>query len=143
MKIQLLHSSLIANLLYPQRSTLNAAGFDLFMPEAGSVRGEAIKIGLGFASEIPEGWMAMLLPRSGVGFKHGLEVNNTVGIIDSDYRGEWFASLRTKSGLAFNWAAGERVLQAVLVPRYLGEVELVESVAATARGTGGLGSTGQ
>lgn len=143
MKTQLLHAYLIENKLLPFRSTPHAAGFDLYMPESGQVGGTAQKIGLGIATEIPEGWMALLLPRSGVGFKHGLEVNNTVGVIDADYRGEWFASMRTKSGLAFSWAAGERVLQAVLVPRYSGEVEWVESVAETSRGTGGLGSTGQ
>lgn len=142
MKIQLLHAYLIENKLIPFRSTEHAAGFDLVMPVAGQVNGTAQKIGLGFASEIEEGWMALLLPRSGVGFKHGLEVNNTVGVIDADYRGEWFASMRTKSGLSFSWAAGERVLQAVLVPRYLGEIEIVESVAKSERGAGGLGSTG-
>jgi dUTP pyrophosphatase len=142
MKIQLLSHYLAANNMIPLRSTEHAAGFDLFMPESGQVAGTAQKIGLGFASEIPEGWMALLLPRSGVGFKHGLEVNNTVGVIDADYRGEWFASMRTKSGIAFSWAAGERVLQAVLVPRYLGEIELVASVAKSERGAGGLGSTG-
>lgn len=141
MKIQLLHPYLAENKLIPVRSTDHAAGFDLFMPVKGEVSGTAQKIGLGFASEIPEGWMALLVPRSGVGFKYGIEVNNTVGIIDADYRNEWFASLRTKSGLTFGWNAGERVLQAVLVPRYIGEIVVVDSVSMTNR-TGGLGSTG-
>jgi dUTP pyrophosphatase len=138
MKIQLLRPHVIL----PKRGTSLSAGFDLYMPEPGTVDGEAKKIGLGIASEIPPGFMAMLLPRSGVGFKHGLEVNNTVGIIDADYRDEWFASLRTKSGKPFSWVEGERILQAVLVPRYIGEIIQVESVAKTER-NGGLGSTGQ
>lgn len=138
MKIHLLRPT--ASL--PKRGTPHSAGFDIYMPEDGKVNGTAVKFGLGFASEIPEGWMALLLPRSGVGFKHGLEVNNTVGVIDADYRDEWFASLRTKSGLEFSWKAGERILQAVLVPRYLGEIVEVDSVEMTER-TGGLGSTGQ
>jgi dUTP pyrophosphatase len=138
MNIQLLRDGV----QLPVRSTPLSAGFDLFMPESGSVDGTAVKVGLGFASEIPPGFMALLLPRSGVGFKNGLEVNNTVGIIDADYREEWFASLRTKSGTPFMWNAGDRLLQAVLVPRYIGEIVQVESVAKTTR-TGGLGSTGK
>lgn len=139
MKIQLIHE----NAQLPARSTEHAAGFDLFMPTSGTIAaGQVSKVGLGFASEIPEGWVALLVPRSSVGFKRGLEVNNTVGIIDADYRGEWFAALRTKDGFPFEWQVGERLLQAVLVPRYMGVVEQVESVAVTDRGTGGLGSTG-
>lgn len=138
MKIQLLRDGV----LLPVRSTPLSAGFDLFMPEAGTINGAAKVFGLGIASEIHYGWMALLLPRSGVGFKHGVEVNNTVGIIDADYRNEWFASLRTKSGLEFSWQAGDRVLQAVLVPRYEWDILQVDSVALTER-TGGLGSTGQ
>lgn len=138
MKIQLLRDGV----LLPVRSTPLSAGFDLFMPEAGWANGSPSKVGLGIASEIPPGFMAMLLPRSGVGFKFGVEVNNTVGIIDADYRDEWFACLRTKDGSLFEWKAGDRVLQAVLVPRYIGEIMQVESVAKTER-TGGLGSTGK
>jgi dUTP pyrophosphatase len=138
MKIQLLRPGIIV----PSRGTVLSAGFDLYMPESGYADGYAKKIGLGFASEIPPGFMALLMPRSGVGFKSGLEVNNTVGIIDADYRDEWFASLRTKSGERLEWEAGARLLQAVLVPRYIGEIEVVQSVSKTAR-TGGLGSTGQ
>jgi dUTP pyrophosphatase len=141
MKIQKLHP----NFQLPVRSTEHSAGYDLFMPEHGHITaGAVVKVGLGFAAEIPEGWAALLLPRSGVGFKQGLEVNNTVGLIDADYRGEWFAALRTKDGREFAWAKGERLLQFVLVP--VGVVregfEVVESVANTVRGTGGLGSTG-
>lgn len=139
MKVALLHSNAQA----PTRGSKFAAGFDLYMPEAGIIEpNQVVKVGLGIATEIPEGFMALLLPRSGVGFKHGLEVNNTVGVIDADYRDEWFAALRVKSGHRFVWGAGERLLQAVLVPRYIGQIEVVDSVEKTDR-TGGLGSTGK
>jgi len=139
MKIQLLHP----NVITPIRSTIHSAGFDLFMPENGCIPAhDTVKVGLGFASEIPEGWVALILPRSGVGSKFGVELNNTCGVIDADYRGEWFATLGTKTGVPYGWARGDRILQAVLVPRYTFEIEVVESVSKTDRGEGGLGSTG-
>lgn len=98
-------------------------------------------IDLGFKAAVPQGWAALLMPRSGVGAKHGLELNNTVGLIDADYRGNWKACMRTKSGIPFIWARHERVLQFLLVPVYLMELELVESLDATERGAGGFGST--
>jgi dUTP pyrophosphatase len=137
MKIQLLHDAVMP----PVRATPLSAGFDLFMPAANGVAcGESKLIGLGFATEIPQGYVALLLPRSSAGAK-GLELVNTVGVIDADYRGEWLAWLRMSKPGHFGWQAGERVLQAVLVPRYTGDIELVDSVARTER-TGGLGSTG-
>ena len=138
MKIQLLHS----NAKLPVRSTEYAAGFDLFMPDIGYVQDDqTITYPLGFASEIPSGWVALLLPRSSAA-KSGLELANTCGVIDEDYRGEWIAKLRSKTGQLITWDAGDRLLQAVLVPRYLGEIEQVDSVEKTARGAGGFGSTG-
>lgn len=138
MKIQLLHP----NAQLPERSTTHAAGFDLFMPENGFVDGpNTYTYKLGFASEIPPGWVALLLPRSSAA-KTGLELGNTCGVIDEDYRGEWIAKLRSKTGQPIRWEAGERVLQAVLVPRYTAEIEQVESVSLTDRGAGGFGSTG-
>ena len=140
MNIQQLHP----NFVMPSRGSLDAAGYDITMPESGMiVYGEAKKVALGFAAEVPAGYMAMLLPRSGVGFKKGLELHNTCGIIDADYRGEWFASLHIKTGMSFHWEAGEKLLQFILVTVHTPVLQLVDSVSDTERGAGGLGSTGK
>lgn len=132
------------NFQIPARSTEYSGGFDVFMPEAGEYPGgDKVIVPLGFSTEIPVGHVALLLPRSGTGFKHGLEVNNTVGVIDSDYRGQWFAAIKTKSGEPFSWEAGDRILQFVVVPVATPALELVESLDDSDRGKGGFGSTGK
>lgn len=139
MKIKPLHK----NFTMPIRSTEHAGGYDIFMPEAGKYYGgDKVIVPLGFATEVPRGCVALLLPRSGTGFKHGLEVNNSVGVIDSDYRGEWFAAIRTKGGLPFSWEANDRILQFVIVPVHTPELQLTESLEDSIRGEGGMGSTG-
>jgi dUTP pyrophosphatase len=139
-KIQALHPAF----QMPTRGSESAGGYDIYMPEAGSISGiTSQKVGLGFAAAVPKGHVALVLPRSGIGFKHGLELNNTCGVIDPDYTGQWFAALRTKNGQAFSWAAGERLLQFIVVPFWAAELERVASLETTLRGEGGLGSTGQ
>lgn len=138
MKVKLFTDSTKA----PSRATELAAGFDIYMPEAGIANGTAIKVPLGFAANIPAGYAAIIAPRSGVGFKHGLEVNNTIGLIDADYTKEWFASVRTKSGIPFSWEKGERILQFFIVPVFTPEIEIVEDLDTFER-EGGLGSTGK
>ena len=127
----------------PTKGSNDAGAIDLYMPEAGSVDGTEVKIPLGFAAAIPKGYVGLLLPRSGTGAKHGLELNNTCGVIDADYRGEWLAVMRTKSGKEFSWKQGERVLQCVLVPVLSPTLEQVEDLDATDRGEGGFGSSGK
>lgn len=121
------------------------------MPEAGKIppiwaRKDAtkpVKVALGFAAEVPAGYVALLLPRSGTGAKHSVELENTCGLIDEDYRGEWVAFLNTKNGEEFAWKAGERVLQMVIVPVHTPVLTIVSDLTATPRGVGGFGSTGQ
>ena len=139
MQIQSLHPAFIM----PTKASEKAGAYDIYMPEAGTADGTGRMIGLGFATAIPDGYVALLLPRSSSGAKHGLELNNTCGVIDSDYRGEWKAAIKTKSGLPFQWAAGDRILQFLLVPVATVRLDLVESLAETNRGIGGFGSTGQ
>lgn len=98
---------------------------------------------LGFAAEVPVGHVALLLPRSGAGAKQGLSLNNTVGVIDADYRGEWMACLRVRNGEAIQWTKGERLLQFVIVPVATPELQVVKALASTERGEGGFGSTNQ
>lgn len=127
----------------PTKASDKAGAFDIYMPEAGSANGDSQFFGLGFAAAVPEGHVGLLLPRSSTGAKHGVELNNTCGVIDSDYRGEWKAAIKTKSGIPFNWEAGDRVLQFLVVPIANVQLEQVESLDETNRGTGGFGSTGK
>ncbi len=128
----------------PTKGSIEAGAYDLYMPETGSIPyNQTITVGLGFAAAVPVGNVALLLPRSSTGAKFGVELNNTCGVIDSDYRGEWKAVLKTKSGLPFTWGKGERLLQFLVVPITQVTLEPVDSLDDTIRGTGGFGSTGQ
>ncbi|MCM2973733.1 dUTP diphosphatase [Larsenimonas suaedae] len=131
------------NFILPTRGSEAAGGLDLYMPEAGECDDRTTKVGLGFSAAVPKGNVALLLPRSGTGAKFGLELNNTCGVIDADYRGEWIANLRTKNGERFSWDAGERVLQMVVVPAVYVTPELVDELDDTERGEGGFGDSGR
>lgn len=137
------------NFQLPTKGSYSAGGYDLYMPEAGKVEQatpwtpNGQLVGLGFAAEVPAGYVALILPRSGAGAKHGIELRNTCGVIDADYRGEWMVAVKTKEGHAFGWAAGERLFQYILVPVGKSEPVLVNQLTETARDTGGLGSTGK
>lgn len=139
MQIKLLHSCVIM----PTKATPYAGAYDVYMPEAGTVSNSPKFFGLGFAAAVPQGYVALLLPRSSTGTKYGLELNNTCGVIDSDYRGEWKASLRTKNNGPFSWEAGDRILQFLVIPICLLELEPVDDLPESERGTGGFGSTGK
>jgi len=142
MNIQPLHP----NFKVPTKGTDQAGAYDLYMPEAGYYKGglnEEVKVNLGFAAEIPAGHVALLLPRSGVGSKMGVELNNTCGVIDADYRGPWFATLRSKNAAPFAWDTHARLIQMLIVPVTQVEFNVVDELSETSRGTGGLGSTGK
>ena len=139
MKFKPLHPNFIA----PTKGSVDSAAFDIYMPTGGIVFGNAEKIPLGFSAAIPKGYVGLLLPRSGTGAKHGLELNNTCGVIDADYRGEWVAVIRTKDGKSFAWAKGDRVLQCVVVPVLSVTIEVVDELDDTERGDGGFGHTGK
>lgn len=138
MKVLALHE----NFQLPTKGTQGAGAYDIYMPEAGTAHDDChVMVPLGFAAEVPKGYVALILPRSGVGAKKGLELNNTCGVIDSDYRGEWVASLKTKNLKALHWTAGERILQYLLVPVLDSPPEHVLVLSSTRR-LGGFGSTG-
>lgn len=139
MRIKPLHS----NFTMPSKGTDKAGAFDIYMPEAGQASSAKTFFGLGFAAAVPEGHVALILPRSGSGAKYSVELNNTCGVIDSDYRGEWMAAIRTKDGSNYEWQAGDRVLQFLVVPVADVSLELVGVLDDTARGTGGFGSSGK
>jgi dUTP pyrophosphatase len=85
----------------------------------------------------------VLLPRSGLGHKHGIVLGNLVGLIDSDYQGQLMVSLWNRGSSAFTVAPGERIAQMVIVPVVQARFEVVEEFDASTRGAGGFGSTGQ
>ena len=130
----------------PTRSTDLAGGYDIYMPEPGSLvaRGSyGVMFPLGFAAAVPVGHVALLLPRSSAGCKQGVALNNTVGVIDADYRGEWMANLRIHNIDRVEWYAGDRLLQFLIVPVSTPELFVVDDLDSTDRGTGGFGSTGK
>lgn len=141
MKIKLTHP----NATIPERKTNGAGGYDLYMPESGFyIQGKDQDLyTLGFAMEVPAGHVALILPRSGVGMNSQLELNNTCGVIDSDYRGEVMARIRTKNGKTFSWEKGERLLQMIIVPVATPKLVQVDELSDTDRGVGGMGSTGK
>jgi len=86
---------------------------------------------------------AVLLPRSGLGHKHGIVLGNLVGLIDSDYQGQVFVSCWNRGNDSFNIAVGERIAQMVFIPVVQAEFEVVEGFEATVRGAGGFGHSGR
>ena len=135
------------NFQVPTRSSEQAGGYDLYMPTAGCVNqydipNTGLLVGLGFAAAVPVGFVALILPRSGAGAKHGVELRNTVGVIDSDYRGEWMVKVAQRENTEFGWAEGERLFQYVLVPVAVFDPVVVDELPETKRGEGGFGSTG-
>ena len=83
-----------------------------------------------------------MLPRSGLGHKHGIVLGNLVGLIDSDYQGQLMVSCWNRGQAAFTIAPGERIAQLVVVPVVQVEFEIVEQFTASRRGAGGFGSSG-
>ena len=139
MKIKLLHP----NFIVPTKSRSESGAYDLYMPEKGTIKpNQVTEVPLGFAAAIPVGYVGLILPRSGVGVRHGLELNNTCGVIDADYRGEWKAFLRTKSNQEVSWVSGDRLLQVLFVPVADFNFEIVSDLDETERGSGGFGSSG-
>ncbi len=139
---------LVANFLAPEYKSQFSAGFDIYLQEDVDLTiGEHNIIHLGFASEVPQGYVALLLPRSSFGIKGGM-VRNTVGVIDSDYRGEWIAHItfdtcgNNKEGSVISYKRGDRILQCLLVPVASAQITVTNTLSETTRGTGGFGSTG-
>lgn len=135
-----------------ERATNGAAGFDLRIASIGGGT-----IGTGVKVAIPKGYAGLVLPRSGLGFKYGLNLKNGTGLIDSDYRGEILARLSLAGGVGVETykhhielityyervqlCVGDRFCQMVVVPFYP-DASVVDSLDETDRGEGGIGSTG-
>ncbi|BBA36123.1 deoxyuridine 5'-triphosphate nucleotidohydrolase Dut [Methylocaldum marinum] len=130
----------------PDYATSGAAGLDLRACLDQPVRiepGESRLIPTGLAIHIGDPDLAaILLPRSGLGHKHGIVLGNLVGLIDSDYQGQVFVSCWNRGTEAFEIRVGDRIAQMVFVPVVQVEFEQVEDFEASRRGSGGFGHTG-
>ena len=130
----------------PIYATDGAACFDLHANLAEPIEvpgGGSATIATGIAFEIPRGYCVRIYSRSGHGFSWGVRLANSVGIIDSDYRGEVFAKLHNDGRLPFIVRHGDRIAQAELAMVIRARFDESESLSETARGAGGFGSTGR
>jgi len=131
----------------PHYATSGSAGLDLRACIDAPITlqpGETQLIPTGMAIHLADsGYAAMILPRSGLGHKHGIVLGNLVGLIDSDYQGQLMVSAWNRSQQAFELAPLERLAQLVIVPVMQAELNVVEEFAVSQRGEGGFGSTGR
>ena len=129
----------------PTGGTRGAAGYDLYSDNEYPVTikpGTVIKIPTGIGIAIPEGCVGLIFPRSGLATKMGLRLANSVGVIDSDYRGNIIVALYNDSKEDRIIEPHERIAQIVIIPYCHVNFEEVKSLDSTERGTGGFGSTG-
>lgn len=131
----------------PEYATDGSAGMDVraCLDETLIIEpGQTSLIPLGFAMHVADPALAaILLPRSGLGHKHGIVLGNLVGLIDSDYQGQVYVSCWNRSDTAFEINPGARIAQLVIVPVIQAKWQLVEDFDASKRGAGGFGHTGQ
>lgn len=129
----------------PSRAHEGDAGYDLHAAEPVTLGpGERAVVGTGIAVAIPDGRAGLVLPRSGLAFKHGIALVNAPGLIDSGYRGELrVLLLNTDREHPFDVEPGDRIAQLVVVRVEAPELEELEALEESARGGGGFGSTGR
>ncbi len=146
-QLKILDPRLGRELPLPAHATEGSAGMDLralldapLTLEPGQTR--MLRTGLAIHIADP-GLAAMILPRSGLGHKHGIVLGNLVGLIDSDYQGELMVSCWNRGQADFTITPGERIAQLVIVPVVRAEFELVGDFESSARGAGGFGHTGR
>lgn len=133
--------------ILPTYATAGSAGADLYALPVGDPvvvnPGETAFLRTGLAAAIPAGYVGLIFARSGLACKRGLAPANKVGVIDSDYRGEWMIALHNHGDTPQIVNPGDRIAQFVLVPVLTPLVAEVDSLDETARGEGGFGSTGR
>jgi dUTP pyrophosphatase len=146
-EVKILDSRIGKEIPLPTYATAGSAGMDLRACVDASISispGETVLIPTGISMYIQDpGLAATILPRSGLGHKHGIVLGNLVGLIDSDYQGPLMVSLWNRGNKAFDVNIGDRIAQLVIVPIVQTEFEIVEEFTATDRGEGGFGHTGK
>jgi dUTP pyrophosphatase len=147
LKVRILDARIGRDFPLPQYATAGSAGLDLRACLDAPVtlepgRAELLPTGLAIYVEDP-GLAAVILPRSGLGHKHGIVLGNLVGLIDSDYQGQLMVSCWNRGREPYTVQPGERIAQLILVPVVQVELDVVEDFAASSRGAGGFGSSGR
>lgn len=147
LQVKILNKKIGNDIPLPAYSTDGSAGLDLraALDEPCDMNPgdtEMIPTGLAIFIEDP-GYAALILPRSGLGHKHGIVLGNLVGLIDSDYQGELMISAWNRGNSAFRIEPGERIAQLVIVPVQQVAFDIVQEFSETERGTGGFGSSGR
>lgn len=147
LQLKILDPRLGDSIPLPEYATPGSAGLDLraCINEPMVIQpGETVLIPTGMAIYIEDPSLAaVILPRSGLGHKHGIVLGNLVGLIDSDYQGQLMVSCWNRGQDAFTLNIGERLAQLVLVPVIQAQFEMVEEFTASERGAGGFGHSGR
>ncbi len=147
LQVKVLDSRLGNEYPLPNYATDGSAGLDLramLDSKTNLGAGETLLIPTGLAIHIKNpAYAAMILPRSGLGHKHGIVLGNLVGLIDSDYQGQLFVSCWNRGHSSFDIEPGERIAQLVIVPVIQAELELVSEFDTSERGEGGFGHSGR
>ena len=146
LKVRILDPRMGKDFPLPAYATEGSAGLDLRACidaplELSPGKAELLPTGLSIWVEDP-GLAAVILPRSGLGHKHGIVLGNLVGLIDSDYQGQLMVSCWNRGGTPYTVQPGERIAQLVIVPVVQVDLEVVNEFVATTRGVGGFGSSG-
>lgn len=133
--------------IIPKQATVGSAGFDLSarLDEETIIipRGDKVRIDTGLAFELPENHVMIIAPRSSSGIKKSLMLQNTIGVLDADYRGHCFLFVKNTGKTDLVIENGERIAQAVILPYPKVMFEEVEELSNTERGEGGFGSSGR
>lgn len=134
------------NAVMPTYGSAQAAGADLYACLDAAVviaAGETAFVPTGLSMALPEGYVGLVYARSGLACKRGLAPANKVGVIDSDYRGEFIVALHNHGAEAQTISPGDRIAQLVIAPVIQGEFWESDTLDSTERGAGGFGSTGK
>jgi len=146
-QLKILDERIGKSIALPERATDGSAGVDLRACLDQTLElhpGATELLPTGIALYIADpGLAALILPRSGLGHKHGIVLGNLVGLIDSDYQGQLFVSCWNRSQQVYRIEPGERIAQLVIVPVVQADFELVEQFETTDRADGGFGSSGR
>ncbi len=141
--LKILVKQFAAELPVPRHAQPGDAGIDLYARVAGElVAGERTLVPTGVAVAIPEGYVGLVVPRSGLAIRHGISLVNSPGILDSGYRGELQVVMINHGSESFRYERGERIAQLVVVPYAAQSWEVIGELPASDRGVGGFGSTG-
>jgi len=147
LQVRILDDRIGTQIPLPAYATEGSAGLDLrALLDAPLVLnpGDTVLVRTGLAIYIEDsGYAGLILPRSGLGHKHGIVLGNLVGLIDSDYQGELMVSCWNRGQTAFTLNPGERLAQYVLVPVVQAEFEIINEFVASDRGAGGFGHSGR